>query len=201
MMSTLTKEASAPQRRRAPEEKREMLLASARALFAQQGFDATSTVQIAAHAGVSEGILFHHFGSKRGLLTELARRYVEGAATATMPDDLGEMTEETIVRSAFSYAEQDPDLYQLFLDEGTKLEGFEIADASTIIISVIRKNLERGMAEGVVRKGDPHVMAELQFTIVDGAYRAWRKTGDPSRKEAYILEAIRCMKAMLAPLD
>ena len=200
-MSTLTKEAAAPQRRRAPEEKREMLLASARALFAQHGFDGTSTQQIAAHAGVSEGILFHHFGSKRGLLTELARRYVEEAATATMPDDLSEMTEETIVRSAFAYAEKDPDLYQLFLDEGTNLEGFEIADASTIIVSVIRKNLERGMADGAVRKGDPQVMAELQFTIVDGAYRAWRKTGNPTRKEAYIREAIRCMKAMLAPLE
>ena len=201
MMTTLIKDVPAPQRRRAPEEKREMILASARTLFAQKGFDGTSTVQIAAHAGVSEGILFHHFGSKRGLLTELAKRYVQGAAAATMPDDPSEMTEETIVRAAFAYAEKDPDLYQLFLDEGTKLDGFEIADASVIIISIIRKNLERGMTEGVVRKGDPQVMAELQFTIVDGAYRAWRKTGDPSRKESYIREAIRCMKAMLAPLD
>ena len=120
-----------------------MLLASARALFAEQGFDGTSTIQIAAHAGVSEGILFHHFGSKRGLLAELARRYVEGAATATMPSDPVEMTEETVVRAAFDYAEQDPDLYQLFLDEGTKLDEFDIADTSAIIIYIRDGDISR----------------------------------------------------------
>ncbi len=174
-------------------------MAAARRLFAEQGYDETSTVQIAAEAGVSEGILFHHFGSKRGLLAQLAERYAREAAAATMPDNPDEMTEETIVRAAFDYAEREPRLYQLFLDEGAKLNEYGIAGNDDIVISVIQENLERGMAEGMVRKGDARVMAELQFTVVDGAYRAWRKTGDPARKEAYIDEAIRCMKAMLAP--
>lgn len=199
METTLTKPKPEPTRRRAPEEKRELILAAARKLFADQGFDDTSTVQIAAEAGVSEGILFHHFGSKRGLLAQLAEQFARDAAAATMPDDPEEMTEETIVRAAFAYAEREPRLYQLFLDEGSKLNGFDVANNSDIVISVIQQNLERGMADGLVRKGDPRVMAELQFTVVDGAYRAWRKSGDPTRKEAYIDEAIRCMKAMLSP--
>ncbi len=199
MVKTLTRPKTDLARRRAPEEKRELILAAARDLFAEQGYDHTSTVQIAAQAGVSEGILFHHFGSKRGLLAQLAERFAQEAATATMPDNPEEMSEEAIVRAAFDFAEREPALYQLFLDEGTKLEGFDVAQQSDIIVSVIQKNLERGMADGTVRRGDPRVMADIQFNIVDGAYKAWRKTGEPSRKEAYIAEAVHCMRAMLAP--
>ncbi|MEX1368848.1 MAG: TetR/AcrR family transcriptional regulator [Nannocystaceae bacterium] len=44
------------------------------ALFAVKGVSATSTRKIAQAAGVSEGLLFHHFGSKVGLLLGAAQR-------------------------------------------------------------------------------------------------------------------------------
>lgn len=46
----------------------------AMALFAEHGFTATSTRKVAQAAGVSEGLIFHHFGSKIGLLVGAARR-------------------------------------------------------------------------------------------------------------------------------
>lgn len=49
--------------------RRAQLLDIALDLFAQQGFDATSTQQIASAAGVTQGLVFHYFGSKEGLLT------------------------------------------------------------------------------------------------------------------------------------
>ena len=63
---------TAPAYRRAPHEKRASLIAAAKKLFIEQGFDATSTLQIARLANVSEGILFHHFGSKKGLFLAIA---------------------------------------------------------------------------------------------------------------------------------
>jgi AcrR family transcriptional regulator len=48
----------------------EALRAAALELFASQGYDRTSTAQIAAHAGVSEMTLFRHFPSKEGLLLD-----------------------------------------------------------------------------------------------------------------------------------
>lgn len=196
MTQTLTKPRQAPAYRRAPAKKRELILAAARVLFAAQGFDDTSTVQIAAKAGVSEGILFHHFGSKRGLFVQLAEAYAQEAAAATMSQDPADMTEESIVRGAFEFAERDPDLYRVFLEDGAKLD---VDQKTDVIISIIRSNLERGMKEGLVRHGDAQVMAELQFAVVDGAYKAWLKTNNPSRKEDYIVEAIQCMSAMLSP--
>src|SRR5262249_29874421 len=88
---------------------RERLLDAARAVFAERGYQASTTREIAARAGVAELTLFRHFNSKQGLfeallelaqparvleelmvrpgakppreeLTELGRRLVEGIA-------------------------------------------------------------------------------------------------------------------------
>ena len=53
--------------RRAPEEVRRLLLESARSLFAAKGYAGASTRDIAVKAGVSEALLFRHFGTKAKL--------------------------------------------------------------------------------------------------------------------------------------
>jgi AcrR family transcriptional regulator len=52
-------------------EKREQILGSALELFAEQGFRGTSTAEIAKHAGVATGTLFHHFKTKEDLINSL----------------------------------------------------------------------------------------------------------------------------------
>jgi AcrR family transcriptional regulator len=53
--------------RRDPQQLRELLLASARELFDQSGYQATTTAEISRRAGVSERVLFNQFGSKASL--------------------------------------------------------------------------------------------------------------------------------------
>ena len=57
--------------RRSPREVRDLLLRAARSRFAAQGYAGTSTREIATSAGVSEALLFRHFGTKANLF-ELA---------------------------------------------------------------------------------------------------------------------------------
>ncbi len=57
------------------------LIATARRLFAQQGFAATSTEEILGEAKVSRGALYHHFASKTDLF-EAAFEAVEDEVTA-----------------------------------------------------------------------------------------------------------------------
>ncbi len=52
-------------------EKQENILNTALKLFATKGYTNTSTSLIAREAGVSEGLIFRHFGSKDKLLDEL----------------------------------------------------------------------------------------------------------------------------------
>ena len=60
--------APATKRRKAPAGARERILASARQLFAQHGFEATSTKDIAAHADVPSGLVFYYFETKDALI-------------------------------------------------------------------------------------------------------------------------------------
>lgn len=48
--------------------KQQQILDSALHLFAEHGYSATPTSLIAKEAGVSEGLIFRHFGNKDGLL-------------------------------------------------------------------------------------------------------------------------------------
>lgn len=56
--------------RRAPAAIRSLLLESALDLFARKGYAGTSTREIATNAGVSEALLFRHFGTKVALFEE-----------------------------------------------------------------------------------------------------------------------------------
>lgn len=189
-------------RRRDPEKKRELLLAAARDLFWEQGFERTSTRQIAERAGVSEGVLFHQFGSKKSLFESLADDFVHAAATATMPEDAQSTTEESVVRGAFAFAESNPVLYDLLNSASIESAGLDVSAYTNIIIDSIVSNLTRAMAEGQIRNGNVRIMAELQFAIVDGAINAWRRQNmkeQTALREDYIQEAVQCMRAMLAP--
>ena len=49
---------------------RERIVEAARSLFAEKGFDRTTTAEIAREAGISEGTIYRHFKSKKELLME-----------------------------------------------------------------------------------------------------------------------------------
>ncbi len=58
-------------------ERREQLLDVGRALFAEKGFDGTSTEEIANRAGVSKPIVYEHFGGKEGLYAVVIDREMQ----------------------------------------------------------------------------------------------------------------------------
>ena len=66
--------------RRAPAEKRARIIAVARACFSERAYGNTTTAEIARRAGVSEGTIFHHFGTKRGLMVAVAEDYARDMA-------------------------------------------------------------------------------------------------------------------------
>jgi len=72
----MTAKSSARQRSRERLEERErVILAAAAEAFASAGFHGTTTRQIAATAGVSEGTVFHYFGSKNDLMLAILDRF------------------------------------------------------------------------------------------------------------------------------
>lgn len=65
------KHARRPGRKRDRAAKQRALLAAAKKLFAHRGYDATTTREIAAHAGCAEGLIHRYFKGKAGLFLAL----------------------------------------------------------------------------------------------------------------------------------
>jgi AcrR family transcriptional regulator len=63
--------------------RRDEILDVAQALFARQGYDATSVSEIVGEIGVSKGAFYHHFGSKEDLIEAIACRYARQTAELT----------------------------------------------------------------------------------------------------------------------
>jgi AcrR family transcriptional regulator len=59
--------------------------AAARRLFAVSGFEATSMDDIAAHAGVAKGAIYHHFESKEEIFTQVLESLQAELASAPIP--------------------------------------------------------------------------------------------------------------------
>lgn len=64
------------------EERRNEILDAADELFAQKGFDGTSTNDILEKVGIARGTLYHHFKSKEDIMDALIDRYSDGLLEA-----------------------------------------------------------------------------------------------------------------------
>ena len=78
--------------------KRAAILAAAKRLFVQQGFEGVSMDQIAGEAGVSKLTVYSHFGDKEGLFAEAVRAHCED----NMPTALFEPEPDVPLRERLS---------------------------------------------------------------------------------------------------
>ncbi len=79
-------DAPAPRRRLPVDERRTLLLELGLRLFGARGLDEVSVEDIAREAGVSAGLLYHYFGSKREFHHEVTAHALGRLTAATEPD-------------------------------------------------------------------------------------------------------------------
>ena len=152
-------------RQRQAAARREQILKTALKLFAAQGFDATSTRQIAREVGIAEGLIFHYFPTKASLLAAILedrveerrafrrelRPLLEDAAGKPVSEVLHAVAsgwfatlrrdEETVV-VLFTAAQTNPEVWQAWqrlIREGTEL--FTAYLASRVDAGELRKDL------------------------------------------------------------
>src|SRR5581483_9778277 len=100
------------------------ILASAKRLFASQGYEATSTMAIARLAGTSESQMMKHFGSKEGLLEAILDEGWKSMAESlkdviAMPDSAAKLI--AMLDVVLKTLSDDPDLKELYLLEGRRI--------------------------------------------------------------------------------
>ena len=82
-------------------DRKKRILDTALELFAMEGYAATSTSRIAKIAGVSEGLIFRHFESKKGLLNALIED-AEARAIELQSRIIQETDARIVIRKAIS---------------------------------------------------------------------------------------------------
>jgi AcrR family transcriptional regulator len=100
------------------------ILQSAKQLFAERGYENTSTVNIARLAGTSESQLMKHFGSKEGLLEAIFESGWEQMAFYFRAiHELNSPLEKllALLDLVMKSLDRDPDLKQLMLLEGRRV--------------------------------------------------------------------------------
>jgi AcrR family transcriptional regulator len=190
-------------RRRDPEDKRERILRAARSLFVQRGYAATRTADLARRAGVSEGIVFHHFGSKAAVLAAVAGDYGRGLAEAMFeaaPAPGEPPSAEAMLRRAFDYVRNHGPLSSLLAVSGDPADSSTARRASrSQIVAALARGYEEWSRAGFVRAMSSEIVAELTYALVEAALRECFVSGRGAREEEYLREAVLCIEGAIRP--
>lgn len=160
------------------EERRQQILEAALQIFAAQGFSGARTKDIAQAAGISETLIFRHFGSKKNLyrqaLKSLFRHHPvmdEISQSMKQGDDYGVLYH--LARHMISHGRQDPRISRLILYSG--LEGLPLTDQAhqereaageRIPEAELAEYLGRRMAAGALKPMDPRRAAKLFLYLI-----------------------------------
>jgi AcrR family transcriptional regulator len=143
------------------------ILQAAQRLFARSGYDATTTRDLAAAAGVAEGTLFRHFDNKKAILVEVATEgWVE-----ILTDLLTELSEmgsykavAQVMRRRMLNIRENSDMMRVcFLeaqfhpDLRDKIQ-LEVIGKMSIVAEAF---FETAMEKGVYRKMNPKIVAQV----------------------------------------
>ena len=165
-----------PQRRNrrelSAETSRAALLLAARAAFAEKGLEGARVDDIARRAGINKQLVYHYFGSKDAIYTAVLeavyleiREREQALHLGTLP---AEEAMRRLVEFSFDFLASSPDFVRILADENTHAgrhlqSSASIEEMNRPIIELIRTTLERGVADGVFRRGlDPlHVYLSI----------------------------------------
>jgi AcrR family transcriptional regulator len=185
------------------------LLDAAEALFGEVGYEAASTNQIAARAGVPIGSLYQFFPNKEAIVGAVALRYQEGAATA-LSAALGPRSAELapealaacVLEAMIAYGSARLGFTRIVLQAGADPH---LAGAAAAIMDIAAAHLEAilAMRRPALPPSERSVAARVAMTAVMAllALVTAEKQRGPEHIKAIIAEAQQLLAAYLAAID
>ncbi len=187
-------------------QRHEQILATALAVFAEQGYNGSSIREIAERTGLSQTGVLHHFGSKTALLQAvLAQRDI--VDWAPYRESVYGANYMTSMRQVMRHNAEVPELIQLYSTlaaEATKREhpahGYFLERYEKTRIGATAQ-FERAIAAGDLPDDiDPHDAAVLFIAAMDGLQLQWLYDSEIDMVKALDL-FIRLFLGRRDPLD
>jgi AcrR family transcriptional regulator len=169
---------------------RTRILQAAQRLFAAQGFDGTTTRDLAQAAGVAEGTLFRHFANKKAILVEVATSgWVE-----ILTDLLTELSEmgsykavAQVMRRRMWNMQKNADMMRVCFMEAQFHPDLRDRIQSEVInkmTDVAEAFFQTAMEKGIYRKMNPKIVAQVflgMFAVAGFSYNTLiEPEGSPS---------------------
>lgn len=181
---TLTVTMSPKQRRGA--ETVERLLDTALAVYADAGEAGVTVQALTTSSGVSQGSLYHHFGSVDGLMNALLLRWIgrllDDVGTALTRSRTARTGIRATVRAYLDFVGQYPDaarlLHSSYADRLTMAQARQLRDAQEARLSPLAAWLERHVASGELACLPTPLIESMVLGPVVGVARRWLSVGD-----------------------
>ncbi|GAB4064667.1 TetR/AcrR family transcriptional regulator [Ancylobacter sonchi] len=164
-------------RARDPERTRASILAAATVEFSARGFAGAGIDAIASRSGANRRMIYHYFGSKRGLWLAVLEAAYERARMSEVALHLDELAPEAAMRALVTFT------FDSFIGDRTFInllnsenlhqarhlkESARVKGLHSPLIGLLQGILDRGIAAGVFRAGvDP---AQLWISIAGLSY-------------------------------
>lgn len=145
------------------EESRQLILDVARTLFLEKGYDQTSLSDIISQlGGMTKGVVYHHFSSKRAILDALIGNSDENLLSKEWPGESALEKIQYALTSSLSDIEKLSFLQasQITLKSPSILaQQYELSYA--LLIPKFREIVQEGVIDGSIPTGFPEEIAEL----------------------------------------
>ncbi len=173
--------------------KKRALLKTACRLFAEQGFDGTTTLQISQEAKATEPLIFYHFKGKEGLFTAI----IETAFAEYFKrfDDLPQKTDsaferiENLIQMHMAFIEAMPHETQLIISgcpakikDPDHICGDNFTRLRKRLRSYLIECLKAGTASGEFRKMPVSETADILMALLNGLARRQSQLPENARK-------------------
>lgn len=188
--------------------RREQILTAMRHLIAEQGYERTTTAQIARRAGISEGTIYNYFSSKGAIVKALAeqaqRMTMERAFARAVPGLQGAALIRAMLEGAFEVARENADLMRAFVlnvdfsDPNYPGRICTTAEADEESLAQLQEFLAGQQATGLIpRSVDVGVMTRLLWGTVNTAMDECIIGGHAEKEATYIDLMVRMFSRAL----
>lgn len=158
------------------------VLKAAMELFAEKGFHATPTSEVAKRAKVAEGTIFYYFKTKEGILMsileEMMEIYLQGMKDQVKRAATGLEAVEKMIRFHFIFcSEKAEEVLVLLRDLPSNLMEMDSPYVETVtsrftnIVKLMAECLERGQGDGSIRPVPVEETAFILRGMLDGLSR------------------------------
>jgi AcrR family transcriptional regulator len=186
----------------APDERRALLLAAARRVFARDGYHGAGVAEIVGEVGVARGTFYRYFDGKRAIFQEILATMMEEVLGVVAPIDVTRPIPDQVVanleRMVRAIAAED--VCRVLFSEAVGIDE-EGDDALRAFygdaLARIEAALRTGQRLGVVRTGDVRVLARCLLGLIKEPVLQSALDGTPLDAGALAAEIVALLRGGL----